>query len=170
MISYRYLCFLCGTPSLRGGYFVSIIYNTHKFIINIFIIKDAELVKFIGRKTELSQLNAMHETPCRSDCANNKKICFKKHPFPDWMDLFQIIADYTAMKFFLIRISKQKACRNTGHIYRTLSVLPSCIQISALKRKKAAAQSKNSLCCCCALILNKNWEQPLIGKTASGTL
>ena len=37
-------------------------------------------MKFIGRKTELSQLNAEHETPCRSDCTNNKKICFKKHP------------------------------------------------------------------------------------------
>ena len=98
------------------------------------------------------------------------KKFLQKVSFPDWMDLFQIIADYTAMKFFLIRISKQKACRNTGHIYRTLSVLPSRIQISALKRKKAAAQSKNSLCCCCALILNKNLEQPLIGQTASGTL
>ena len=168
MISYRYLCFLWRTPSLWGGYFVSIVYNTHKFIINIFIIKDAEPVKFIGRKTELSQLNAAHETPCRSDCANNKKMLHNAS-FPDWMDLFQIIADYTAMKFFLVRISKQKACRNTGHIYRTLSILPSCIQISALKRT-TAAQSKNSLCCCCALILNKNLEQPLIGQTASGTL
>lgn len=34
-------------------------------------------MKFIGRKTELSQLNAMHETPCWSDCANNKKISSK---------------------------------------------------------------------------------------------
>ena len=34
-------------------------------------------MKFIGRKTELSQLNAMHETPCRSDCANNKKFASK---------------------------------------------------------------------------------------------
>lgn len=68
------------------------------------------------------------------------------------MDLFQIIADYTAMKSFLVRISKQKACRNTGHIYHTLSILPSRIQINALKRKKAAAQSKDSLCCCCVRI------------------
>ena len=34
-------------------------------------------MKFIGRKTELSQLNAMHETPCRSDCAINKKFASK---------------------------------------------------------------------------------------------
>ena len=34
-------------------------------------------MKFIGRKTELSQLNAMHETPCRNDCADNKKISSK---------------------------------------------------------------------------------------------
>ncbi len=30
-------------------------------------------MKFIDRKTELSQLNAMHETPFRSDCTNDKK-------------------------------------------------------------------------------------------------
>lgn len=34
-------------------------------------------MKFIGRKTELSQLNAEHETPCRSDCANNNKFASK---------------------------------------------------------------------------------------------
>lgn len=34
-------------------------------------------MKFIGRKTELSQLNAAHETPCRSDCAINKKFASK---------------------------------------------------------------------------------------------
>ena len=75
----------------------------------------------------------------------------QKASFPDWMDLFQIIADYTAMKFFLVRISKQKACRNTGHIYLTLAVLPSRIQVNALKRKKAAAQSKNL---CAAVVLD----------------
>ena len=34
-------------------------------------------MKFIGRKTELSHPNAEHETPCRSDCAINKKISSK---------------------------------------------------------------------------------------------
>ena len=55
-------------------------------------------------------------------------------------------SENAATKFFLARISKQKACRNTGHIYCTLAVFPSRIQVNALKRKKAAAQSEKLLC------------------------
>ena len=55
-------------------------------------------------------------------------------------------SENAATKFFLARISKQKACRNTGLIYCALAVFPSLIQVNALKRKKAAAQSDLSLC------------------------
>ncbi|MEI3129583.1 MAG: hypothetical protein V8S89_01540 [Oscillospiraceae bacterium] len=58
-------------------------------------------------------------------------------------------SENAATKFFLARISKQKACRNTGHIYCTLAVFPSRIQVNALKRKKQQHRVKN----CSVLLL-----------------
>ena len=81
-------------------------------------------------------------------------------PYGNWQVLLWMLAavvisgviylpvqsENAATKFFLARISKQKACRNTGHIYCTLAVFPSRLQVNALKRKKAAAQSEKLLC------------------------